>query len=198
MVKKKLSDSFRPILFSLDKKPLSLWSKLIRSGRVKRVDDDDLHTKVIEIHGTDTKNTYISAPMAPMASLDITLPILVMLLKNMDKDLQLNVMVMDNHHFRRRFIIVCGDCKVSSRLLTCTLPMFLVKGWNRVQINLEEFTTKAFGTEYLHTIRVEVHATCRLRHIYFTNKMNHEINIPIEFRSRVVQSPQYPQNCLMN
>ncbi|CAG2053873.1 unnamed protein product [Timema podura] len=88
MVKKKLSDSFRPILFSLDKKPLSLWSKLIRSGRVKRVYDDDLHTKVIEIHGTETKNTYISAPTDPMSSLDITLPILVMLLKNMDKDLQ--------------------------------------------------------------------------------------------------------------
>nr|CAD7200976.1 unnamed protein product [Timema douglasi]CAD7421492.1 unnamed protein product [Timema poppensis] len=110
----------------------------------------------------------------------------------------MNVLVMDKHHFRRRFIIVCGDCKASSRLLMCTLPMFLVKGWNRVQINLEEFTTKAFGTEYLHTIRVEVHATCRLRHIYFTNKMNHEIAIPIEFRSRVVQSPQYPQNFLVN
>nr|CAD7417166.1 unnamed protein product [Timema poppensis] len=89
MVKKKLSDSFRPILFSLDKKPLSLWSKFTRSGRVKRVDDDDLHTKAIEIYGTDPKNTYISSPTDPMASLDITLPILVMLLKNMDKDLQI-------------------------------------------------------------------------------------------------------------
>nr|CAD7264351.1 unnamed protein product [Timema shepardi] len=73
---------------NLDKKPLSLWSKFTRSGRVKRVDDDDLHTKVIEIYGTDPKNTYISSPTDPMASLDITLPILVMLLKNMDKDLQ--------------------------------------------------------------------------------------------------------------
>ena len=48
------------------------------------------------------------------------------------------------------------------------MPMRLEDGWNQVHIKLDDFTKKAFGTNYKETKRVQIHGNCRLRRIYFT------------------------------
>ncbi len=72
------------------------------------------------------------------------------------------------------------------------MPMRLDEGWNQVQFNLSDFTRRAYGkrekrrkeegkeggkttniaigTNYLETLRVHVHANCRLRRIYFSDR----------------------------
>ena len=36
------------------------------------------------------------------------------------------------------------------------MPMRLDDGWNQIQFNLSDFTRRAYGTNYIETLRVEV------------------------------------------
>lgn len=38
----------------------------------------------------------------------------------------------------------------------CTMPMRLDEGWNQIQFNLSDFTRRAYGTNYIETLRVQV------------------------------------------
>ena len=35
----------------------------------------------------------------------------------------------------------------------CTMPMRLDEGWNQIQFNLSDFTRRAYGTNYVETLR---------------------------------------------
>jgi hypothetical protein len=48
------------------------------------------------------------------------------------------------------------------------MPMRLDDGWNQIQFNLSDFTRRAYGTNYIETLRVQIHANCRIRRIYFS------------------------------
>lgn len=37
------------------------------------------------------------------------------------------------------------------------MPMRLDDGWNQIQFNLSDFTRRAYGTNYIETLRVQVH-----------------------------------------
>ena len=41
---------------------------------------------------------------------------------------------------------------------------------------------KAYGTQYVETVRVTVHANCRLRRIYFAERPYAEEDLPPEFK----------------
>lgn len=55
-------------------------------------------------------------------------------------------------------------------------------GWNQIQFNLADFTKRAYGTNYVETLRVQVHANCRLRRIYFSDRLYSEEELPPEFK----------------
>ena len=38
------------------------------------------------------------------------------------------------------------------------------------------------GTNYVETLRVQVHASCRLRRIFFCDRQYREEELPVEFR----------------
>lgn len=55
--------------------------------------------------------------------------------------------------------------------------------WNRICIPLSEYTKLAYGTEYIETMWVQIHANCRLKRVYFAEKeMNEDDELPEEFR----------------
>ena len=60
--------------------------------------------------------------------------------------------------------------------------MRLDDGWNQIQFNLSDFTKRAYGTNYVETLRVQIHANCRIRRIYFSDKLYSEKDLPKEFR----------------
>ena len=37
----------------------------------------------------------------------------------------------------------------------CTMPMRLDDGWNQIQFNLADFTRRAYGPNYVETLRVQ-------------------------------------------
>lgn len=60
--------------------------------------------------------------------------------------------------------------------------MRLDDGWNQIQFNLADFTKRAYGTNYVETLRVQIHANCRLRRIYFSDRLYSEDELPAEFK----------------
>merc|ERR1712100_906225 len=48
--------------------------------------------------------------------------------------------------------------------------------------NLSDFTRRAYGTNYIETLRVQIHANCRLRRIYFSDRLYSEEELPPEFK----------------
>ena len=60
--------------------------------------------------------------------------------------------------------------------------MRLDDGWNQIQFNLSDFTRRAYGTNYIETLRVQIHANCRMRRIYFSDRLYSEDELPPEFK----------------
>jgi hypothetical protein len=60
--------------------------------------------------------------------------------------------------------------------------MRLDDNWNQIQFNLSDFTRRAYGTNYVETLRVQIHANCRVRRIYFSDRLYTEEELPAEFK----------------
>lgn len=73
------------------------------NGQIKRPQDDDIQSNVLEIVGSNIQSTYITCPADPAATLGIKLPFLVMIVKNLKKYFTFEIQVLDDKNVRRRF-----------------------------------------------------------------------------------------------
>lgn len=73
------------------------------NGQIKRLQDDDIQSNVLELVGSNVQSTYITCPADPTATLGIKLPFLVMIVKNMKKYFTFEIHVLDDKNVRRRF-----------------------------------------------------------------------------------------------
>ena len=65
----------------------------------------------------------------------------------------------------------------------------LSRKWHRVPLDLDALVRRAWGTRYRETLRVTVHACCRLRRVYFSDKgYEGEAALPAEYRLYVPAS----------
>lgn len=133
--------------------------------------------------------TYITCPADPKKTLGIKLPFLVMIIKNLKKyftfEVQVqaqdqnvlhgllrfshyadwflihshNFQVLDDKNVRRRFRASNYQSTTRVKPFICTMPMRLDDGWNQIQFNLSDFTRRAYGTNYIETLRVQVSVT---------------------------------------
>lgn len=69
----------------------------------------------------------------------------------------------------------------------CTMPLRLEPGWNQIQFDLGDFLRRAYGSGYIETLRVQIHANCRLRRVYFADRAYSEEELPQEFKLFVPQ-----------
>lgn len=66
------------------------------------------------------------------------------------------VQVLDDKNVRRRFRASNYQSTTRVKPFICTMPMRLDDGWNQIQFNLSDFTRRAYGTNYIETLRVQV------------------------------------------
>ena len=81
----------------------------------------------------------------------------------MKKYFTFEVQVLDDKNVRRRFRASNYQSTTRVKPFICTMPMRLDEGWNQIQFNLSDFTRRAYGTNYIETLRVQIHANCRIR-----------------------------------
>ena len=64
--------------------------------------------------------------------------------------------MLDDKNVRRRFRASNYQSTTRVKPFICTMPMRLDDGWNQIQFNLSDFTRRAYGTNYIETLRVQV------------------------------------------
>lgn len=64
----------------------------------------------------------------------------------------------------------------------CLIPLKLDEEWNHISIDLDYIAQKAYSSRYMETKSVQIHANCRLRRVYFSDRIFHEDDLPPEFR----------------
>eukprot|EP00924_Labyrinthula_sp_SR-Ha-C_P015270 snap_masked-scaffold_9-processed-gene-13.80-mRNA-1 protein AED:0.06 eAED:0.06 QI:0/0/0/1/1/1/3/0/201 len=163
-------------------KPLQIWDSEVKNGHIKRITDEDIQSSVLEICGTNVSTNYISCPRKATQTLGIKLPFLVMIIKNMNRYFTFEVQVLDDKNVRRRFRASNYQSTTRVKPFICTMPMRLDSGWNQIQFNLADFTGRAYGTNYIETLRIQIHANCRIRRIYFSDRLYSEEELPPEFK----------------
>jgi hypothetical protein len=168
---KMLNDPCLSLLTSTDVKPLRGWSKTSRSGHISRIYDAEINSRVLEVIGANTAKTLVSCPADPSASLGVKLPVMVLIVKNLHKYFAFEVTVLDSTMTERTFRASTAQGKARVNSDICTMPMKLDEGWNKVKVDLAAFTMKAFKTQYAETVRVTVHANCRVQAVGFVSSL---------------------------
>ncbi|KAH9597579.1 CFA20 domain [Trypanosoma melophagium] len=184
---------FLSILYSIGSRPLQIWDTQVRNGHVKRITDEDIQSSVLEVVGSNVSTCYITCPADPKKTLGIKLPFLVMIIKNLKRYFSFEVTILDDKGIRRRFRASNYQSTTRVKPFTCTMPMRLDEGWNQIQFNLADFTRRAYGTNYLETLRVQLHANCRVRRLYFSDRLYSEEELPPEFKLFLPISQQQQQ-----
>ena len=85
--------------------------------------------------------------------------------------------VLDDKNVRRRFRASNYQSTTRVKPFICTMPMRLDDGWNQIQFNLSDFTRRAYGTNYIETLRVQVNiSNCNIE--YYLYCLYPELRIP--------------------
>ncbi|GAW81471.1 transcription factor IIb [Plasmodium gonderi] len=182
MYRNKYQPNVLSLLLSAGSKPLDLWKTKTKKGCVRKVLDDSIKLSAIEIMSENTSDSYIYTAPEKFTSLAITHPFIVLIVKNMNKYFSFRISLMDDKNCRRTFRI--SNFQTVTRLSNkwCTMPMILNEGWNIIQINLKEYTEKAFKTKYVETTGIQINASVRIRCIYFCDKIYNNDELKEEFK----------------
>lgn len=181
MFKNTFQSGLLSILNSLGSRPLQLFESRSRNGHIKRMVDDDIKSLVIEILSINVSTTYITCP-GIQRSLGIKLPRFIMIVKNLDKFFSFEIEILDDTQTKRRFRASNFHSQTHVRDFICTMPLRLEPGWNQINLNLADFTKKTYATNYVETCRVTINASCRLRRIYFSDRLYQNNELPDEFK----------------
>ena len=82
----------------------------------------------------------------------------------------------------RRFRASNYQSTTSVKPFMTTMPLGLSPGWNQIQFNLADFTRRAYGTNYIETVSIQIHANVRIKRVYFSDRLYSEDEKPTEFR----------------
>ncbi|XP_004922399.1 uncharacterized protein LOC101735446 [Bombyx mori] len=169
------------IFFSVGSKPLEIWDTHTQDGYITRFLDQDIKSMVLEILGTNVSTTYMTCPKGKTV-LGITMPFLVMIVKNLKKYFSFEVTILDETGTRRRFRVSNFQSTTQILPLCTVMPIGLSEGWNQIQFNLAEFTRRAYNKQFVEVQKLKINANIRLRRIYFTERLVPEDQLPPEYK----------------
>ncbi|KAF9903123.1 hypothetical protein EC991_004149 [Linnemannia zychae] len=208
MFKNTFQSGFLSIFYSLGSDPLQLWAKRVgpppttsksqstsndtespdspppqpQEPHVDFVIDDTLKSQVLEILSTHLPTTFITTPSLATRTLGIKLPFLVFLVKNLGKYWSFEVTILDDRGEKRRFRASNFQTTTRVKPYIATMPLRMDPGWNQIQLNLADYVKRAYGTAYVETQRITIHANCRIRRIYFSDRLVPESELPAEIK----------------
>ncbi|KAF9287728.1 hypothetical protein BGZ68_001337 [Mortierella alpina] len=203
---------FLSVFYSLGSDPLQMWAKRVgkppasaskpkpatstgdssspsasqqtpaQEPHVEFLIDDTLNSQVLELLSTNLASTFITTPSLATRTLGIKLPFLVFLVKNLGKYWSFEVTVLDDLGEKRRFRASNFQNATRVKPFITTMPLRMDPGWNQIQLNLADYTKRAYGTTFVETLRITIHANCRIRRIYFSDRLVPENELPAEFK----------------
>ncbi|KAG6451190.1 hypothetical protein O3G_MSEX006989 [Manduca sexta] len=165
----------------------------MQDGYISRFLDQDIKSMVLEIRGNNVSTTYMICPKGHTV-LGITMPFLVMIVKNLKKYFSFEVTILDETNTRRRFRVSNFQSNTQIQPLCTVMPIGLSDGWNQIQFNLAEFTRRAYKKQFVEVQKLKINANIRLRRIYFTEKLIPEDQLPPEYKLYFPLPSKSPKN----
>ncbi|KAG5678043.1 hypothetical protein PVAND_007749 [Polypedilum vanderplanki] len=194
MFRNTFQKGFLSVFYSHGSKPLLIWDSKVSHGHIKRITDEDAKSLCLDIRGVNVQTCYITAPNAPCTSLGIKLPFLTIIVKNLRKNFSFEIQILDDRNQLRRFRCSNYQSKTLVTSFTTYMPIALNHGWNQLQLNLADFVRRAYGTNYMEAVRITIHANCRLRNVYFSDRLYSDEEKPQAFKFVVKEKiPYQPQ-----
>eukprot|EP00066_Takifugu_rubripes_P021569 XP_011610835.1 PREDICTED: uncharacterized protein LOC101068083 [Takifugu rubripes] len=172
---------FRSILYSTGWSLLKFWNIEVKNGHVKSVMDEDIRSFSIEVQGS-SQTTYISFPHDLEDNLGIRQPIFNMLLKKSGEDFFCKITVTDEKSVQRQIFLSTFRKEMKARVFSGCVPIRLSTSWDYIIINLAEVTQQLFGTKYVKTVKIQIHANCRIRRVYFSDRLYSHEELPRDFK----------------
>ncbi|RLU15145.1 hypothetical protein DMN91_012139 [Ooceraea biroi] len=180
------SRGYVSLLYSVADKPLELWSKRVSlGGRVRRVRDDALHgDRVIEITGPQDSSvpTNIAVPARMFDVLNIRLPVLALVIKNLNLPFKFEVQIMDKKQCRRRFSFMTYNLEKLPCIgaSVARVPLKLEERWNSLEMDLQALCREAYGADYEALQRLIIYPNCHLRRVYLQDRHYTRDEIPVD------------------
>jgi hypothetical protein len=112
--------------------------------------------------------TWLSCPAPEWKALHLTLPHLVIVLKNFKRNFSFEVLILDNSGSRRRLSFATwfnGGNTGRTLPFLAQVPLRLEIGWNEIHVDLRELTESLYKSRYVETLKVQIYANCRLRQV---------------------------------
>ncbi|XP_063626413.1 cilia- and flagella-associated protein 20-like [Cydia splendana] len=172
---------FLTVFYSCGSKPLDLWEVHMQNGHIARLMDPDIKSMVVDIRGTNVSTAYITCP-TNNRTLGITMPFMIMVVKNLKKYFTFEVTILDEGGVRRRFRVSNFQSTTQILPMSTAMPISLADGWNQIQFNLSEFTRRAYNKSFVEVQNIKVNANIRLRRIYFADRLTPDEDLPAEYR----------------
>ena len=146
---------------------------LLGDNEVTVVDDPELDVPCVEILGSNAAMTLDTNSILRYIAFHI---------KNLGKYMTLEVEIVDDAKQYRIFRCSNSISAVRIEMHECHMPLSLTEGWNFLNLDLEDMCQKAFGTGYLSTVQVRVHASCRLLHCYLQDRPFADAELPMHLK----------------
>ncbi|VVC45103.1 Cilia/flagella-associated protein 20/WDR90/C3orf67 [Cinara cedri] len=160
----------------------SLKARKCTNGELRIIQDEILKSNVLELQSQNVAACLITTPADPKGSLGIVKPFITLLLKNLNRYFTFEITVLDDENIRRRIRVSNYQSATRMSTFMCSIPLCLSEDWSQVQFNLADFTNRTFNTNYKETVRVQVHANCRLRRVYFSDEQYNDDQLPNDYR----------------
>lgn len=183
MYRNQFQTDYLTILYSIGLKPLQDWYLEVKNGHIKRLVDNDMQSSVIEVLGANVNNNLIKIPNDEKKVLGIKMPNFVMQIKNLKKYFMFEIMILDDKGVKRTFRASNFQTLTRVKPNLCSIPLKLDEGWNQIFFNIVDFVKRAYNTNYVETLKVQIHANCRIRRIYFTSHPQNSRKIPPEYKA---------------
>ncbi|XP_015375832.1 PREDICTED: cilia- and flagella-associated protein 20-like [Diuraphis noxia] len=183
--------------YSGGSRPLENWSIQCKYGELKQVLDDVIKSNVLQIQSLNVNACCITCPVDPKGSLGIRMPFLTLLVKNLGQYFTFEITILDSENIRRRLRLSNYHSTTKKSTFMITMPICMDDGWNQLNLKLAEITSFSFKTTYVETVRLQVHANCRLRRIYFSNQQYKDDQLPNVYRMhRIAVLREKPKSML--
>ena len=161
---------------------------------VEVIDDKEIDCQAIEVLGPEGSITW-SFLGNPANKFPIQ-PFLTLHLRNFDKFLSFEVLVLDALKKKRLFkvsnrrshTVISTErwsdpqSDLSEDVSVCELPLNIGSGWQMTRLNLSDLCRNAFGTENPVALSITVRGNCRVAKIFFTMKPMSDAEMPPHLR----------------
>eukprot|EP00466_Bigelowiella_natans_P004006 jgi/Bigna1/71180/fgenesh1_pg.14_\ len=154
-------------------------------GKINLLEDRIIKEPVVEIASAPNvkdANVYVQFPDEERyTGIGAKFPIATFQLKNigMHTGVELECKAMDGNLYTITSSTASTICKLQGK--TVSIPMVLVKGWNKVEIDME-YILSVIGRKFKTCESVKIISSCRLRRIYLSDRRYKDWELPEHLR----------------